>query len=168
MVAVCFQDPHLKDDLQRHYTSSMHSLVSFSIGYFVYDAVDMLANHRKRSTYELLLHHGLVILCYSVAVVSRQFVGFVAMSLVVEVNSVFLHARQMFIITSEPRNSLRYKLNSLLNIITFLIFRILLLSWLTLWMVSNKNEISFGFLLVAFIGLGVIVSDIKQINIASF
>ena len=68
-MSVCFQDPHLKDDLHRQYTTSLHSLVSFSIGYFVYDALDMIANHRKRSTYELLLHHGLVILCYSVAVV---------------------------------------------------------------------------------------------------
>merc|ERR1719461_1889673 len=80
---------------QWSHTVSSHSLVCFSIGYFLYDAADMIAHHRKRSTYELLLHHGLVILCYAVAVLSAQFVAFVALSLVVEVNSVFLHARQL-------------------------------------------------------------------------
>lgn len=58
----------MHDDLINKSTYSSHVLVCFSIGYFLYDAADMLAHHRKRSTYELLLHHGLVILCYAVAV----------------------------------------------------------------------------------------------------
>ena len=147
----------MKDDLQRKFTISSHTLVCFSIGYFLYDALDMILNHRKRSTYELLLHHGLVVLCYSVAVISKQFVAFVALSLIVEVNSVFLHARQLFIITSEPRNSPRYKTNALLNVVTFLIFRIILLAWMTRWLTFQRSTISFGFLAVGIVGLGVIV-----------
>ena len=147
----------MKDDLQRKFTISSHTLVCFSIGYFLYDALDMILNHRKRSTYELLLHHGLVVLCYSVAVISAQFVAFVALSLIVEVNSVFLHARQLFIITSEPRNSPRYKTNALLNVVTFLIFRIILLAWMTRWLTFQRSTISFGFLAVGIVGLGVIV-----------
>ena len=159
-----FQAPYLTDDLHRQYSYSSHTLVSFSIGYFIYDALDMIINHRKRSTYELLLHHGLVILCYSVAVISRQFVSFVSLSLIVELNSVFLHTRQLLIITSQPRESLGYRVNSLLNIITFLIFRICLLSWLTHWMASQREHIALGFLLVAFIGLGIIVSSFIKIS----
>ena len=148
----------MREDLQQKFTKSSRTLVCFSIGYFIYDAIDMLVNHRKRSTYELLLHHSLVILCYLVAVISKQFVAFVALSLVVEVNSVFLHARQLLIITSQPKNSPRYKANALLNVLTFLLFRIILLAYLTRWMSSQRNKISFGFLAVAFVGLGVIVS----------
>ena len=118
----------------------------------------MILNHRKRSTYELLLHHSLVILCYSVAVISKQFVAFVALSLVVEINSVFLHARQLLIITNEPKKSPRYKVNALLNIGTFLVFRIFLLAFLTHWIIKERLRISLGFLIVAFIGLGIIVS----------
>ena len=153
-----FQAPFMREDLQRKFTTSSHTLVCFSIGYFIYDAIDMLVNHRKRSTYELLLHHCLVIICYLVAVVSKQFVAFVALSLVVEVNSVFLHARQLLIITNQPKNSSRYKANALLNVLTFLLFRIILLAYLTRWISSQRNKISFGFLAVAFVGLGVIVS----------
>ena len=68
MLTRCFQAPYMVSDLQWSHTVSSHSLVCFSIGYFLYDAADMIAHHRKRSTYELLLHHGLVILCYAVAV----------------------------------------------------------------------------------------------------
>ena len=127
----------MKEDLQREFSHSSHSLVCFSIGYFIYDAADMILNHRKRSTYELLLHHTLVILCYSVAVISKQFVAFVALSLVVEINSVFLHARQLLIITNEPKKSPRYKVNALLNIGTFLVFRIFLLAFLMLFLSSD-------------------------------
>ena len=151
----------MKEDLQWQLSQSSHTLVCFSIGYFLYDAADMIVNHRKRSTYELLLHHCLVILCYSVAVLTHQFVAFVALSLVVEINSVFLHARQLLIITSEPKTSGRYRVNALLNILTFLLFRIILLAYLTLWIFRERSRISLGFLVVAFIGLGVIVSFIE-------
>ena len=156
--AAFIQEPSMKEDLQREFSLSSHTLVCFSIGYFLYDAADMILNHRKRSTYELLLHHSLVILCYSVAVISKQFVAFVALSLVVEINSVFLHARQLLIITNEPKNSPRYKVNALLNIGTFLIFRIFLLAFLTHWIIKERLRISLGFLIVAFLGLGIIVS----------
>ena len=148
----------MKEDLQWQLSQSSHTLVCFSIGYFLYDAADMIVNHRKRSTYELLLHHCLVILCYSVAVLTHQFVAFVALSLVVEINSVFLHARQLLIITNEPKSSPRYKVNALLNIGTFLIFRIFLLAFLTHWIIKERLRISLGFLIVAFLGLGIIVS----------
>ena len=45
--------------------------------------------HRKGSTYELLIHHGMVILCFGIAVSTRTYVAYAALSLVVEINSVF-------------------------------------------------------------------------------
>merc|ERR550539_2181633 len=90
-----YETPSMIADLQWEKSHSTHTLVCFSIGYFLYDAADMIVNNRKRSTYELLLHHSLVILCYSVAVLTNQFVAFVALSPFVEINSVFLHGRQL-------------------------------------------------------------------------
>jgi hypothetical protein len=79
----------------RGFNTSIHVLVSFSIGYFIYDFLDMFIYHKKRSTYELLLHHFMVILCYSIAVSNKTYVSYAALSLVVEINSIFLHARQV-------------------------------------------------------------------------
>lgn len=152
-----YQAPHMHDDLIREFTYSSHMLVCFSIGYFLYDALDMLMYHRKRSTYELLVHHFLVILCFSLAVTSRQYVAYGTLSLIVEINSVFLHTRQLFIITQEPKTSLRYKTNALLNVATFLSCRILLLGWMTRWLTVHREEIPLTFFTAGSVGLAVIV-----------
>merc|ERR1711860_132190 len=152
-----YQNPEMSNDLIRAFTPSTHALVSFSIGYFIYDAVDMLAYHRKRSTYELLVHHTLVIICFSIAVVYHEYVAYAALSLMVEINSVFLHARQLFIIVGEPKSSLRYKCNALLNVGTFLLFRILTLGWMTRWLTVNRDQIPLAFFTIGSIGLAIIM-----------
>merc|ERR1719228_2187718 len=152
-----YQAPEMQDDLIRSFTFSSHALVCFSIGYFIYDALDMLLYHRKRSSYELLIHHFLVILCFSLAVVSRQYVAYGALSLMVEINSIFLHTRQLFIITHEPKSSLRYKTNALLNVATFLSCRLLLLGWMTRWLTVHREEIPLTFFTAGSVGLAVIV-----------
>lgn len=152
-----YQAPEMSNDLISTFTPSTHALVSFSIGYFIYDALDMIIYHRKRSTYELLIHHFLVVICFSIAVFSHQYVAYGALSLMVEINSVFLHARQLFIITGEPKSSLRYKTNALFNVGTFLFFRILLLGWMTRWLTVNRDKIPLAFFTAGSVGLAVIV-----------
>jgi len=152
-----YQAPEMRDDLIRTFNHSSHTLVCFSIGYFIYDAIDMLLYHRKKSTYELLIHHALVIICFGIAATTKQFVAYGALSLMIEINSVFLHTRQLFIITNEPKSSIRYKANALLNVWTFLCFRVLLLGWMTRWMTIHRDEIPLIFFTVGSIGLAVMV-----------
>ena len=75
-----------------------------------------------------------------------------------EINSVFLHARQLFIITHEHKTSSRYKANALLNIWTFVMCRILLLGWMTRWLTVHREEIPLLFFTAGSVGLAVIVS----------
>jgi len=152
-----YQAPHVWEDLIVTYTDSTYTLVCFSIGYFIYDSMDMLVYHRKRSTYELLVHHLLVMLCFIIAVTIKQYVAYVALSLLVEINSIFLHTRQLFIVTNEPKISFRYKVNSLLNIATFLLFRILLLGWMTRWLATYRDKIPMAIFTVSSISLAIIV-----------
>ena len=44
--------------------------LAFSVGYFIYDAVDMYVNNPKTSTYQLLGHHFCVIVCFAIRYVS--------------------------------------------------------------------------------------------------
>lgn len=152
-----YQAPEMQDDLITSFTPSCHALVSFSIGYFIYDALDMALYHRKRSSYELLVHHSLCISCLGIAVTSERYVAYGGLSLMVEINSVFLHARQLFIITGEPKASLRYRTNALLNVATFLSFRILLLGWMTRWLTVNRELIPLAVFTMGSVGLAVIV-----------
>ena len=41
----------MQDDLITSFTPSCHALVSFSIGYFIYDALDMALYHRYTIPY---------------------------------------------------------------------------------------------------------------------
>ena len=70
----------------------------------------MALYHRKGSTYELLIHHSMVILCFGIAVSTRTYVAYAALSLVVEINSVFLHARQLLTIGGISKSSSIYRL----------------------------------------------------------
>ena len=52
-VKLHLQAPEMQDDLIVTFTSSCHALVSFSIGYFIYDAFDMVLYHRWKTKW----HH---------------------------------------------------------------------------------------------------------------
>jgi len=152
-----YHAPEMSDDLIRTFSPFCLHLVCFSIGYFIYDALDMIIFHRKKSTWELLVHHFFVILCFSIGVFSSQYVAYAGLSLMAEVNSVFLHSRQLFIICGESKSSARYKVNALLNVATFLFFRLLLLGWMTRWLTLNRDQIPLAAFTVGSMGLAVLV-----------
>lgn len=92
--------------------------------YFIYDFFDMFLYNPKRSTYELLLHHACVITCFGIAANTRMYLPYASLALVVEINSIFLHMRQLFIIQGKPaKTSMMYRNVALLNVATFVLFR---------------------------------------------
>lgn len=149
--------PKMAEDLIGTHSTSSYVLVSVSVGYFIYDFIDMMLHHRKRSSYELMIHHFFVILCFGLSVLSRLYIGYACVALLVEINSIFLHTRQLMIIQEAPRMHSAYRLNSLLNIGTFLIFRILTLGWMTRWLVVHRDQVPFFAYTTGSIGLAVIV-----------
>ncbi|KAK6192485.1 hypothetical protein SNE40_003942 [Patella caerulea] len=154
---LCFyQSPKLAEDLISTYTVSSHSLVSVSFGYFVYDVVDMLLYQRTRQSFELLGHHTVIFCAFSIAVFTRLYVGYAVVSLLVELNSIFLHIRQLLQILGYSKNNCLYRLNSLINLGTFVVFRISVLSWMTRWIVINRHLIPLAFYSVGSIGLAII------------
>ncbi len=68
------------------------------MGYFLYDFMDMALYNPKRSTYELLFHHALVVSCFGISASNKVFLPYACLSLMIEINSIFLHLRQLFVI----------------------------------------------------------------------
>jgi len=132
-------------------------LSTFCLGYFIHDFIDMALNHRKKSSFELMIHHFFVITCFGLAELTHRYVGYAVVALLVEVNSVFLHLRQLMIIQGVSRQHPIYRLNSLFNIGTFLIFRILTLGWMTRWLVLHRDQVPFFAYTMGSIALAVIV-----------
>jgi len=161
---VFYLQPSLADDMIKGYTDSSHALVCFSIGYFLYDFFDMfLYTWHKRSTKEMLVHHLTVVTCFGIAAVNKTYVAYAAISLVVEVNSVFLHGRQLLKFAGKTHTT-SYRIVALLNMLTYVFFRILLLGWMTRWLTLHRDDIPLLFFTVGSLGLASIV----VINIVNF
>ena len=143
------------------FNHSTHVLISFSVGYFIYDFLDMYLYNQKNSqknTYELLLHHCCAIACFGVSSHTRTLLPFASLALVVEINSVFLHIRQLFILLGKPRHATAYRNVALLNVGTFVVFRIVLLGWMARWLTVNKDNLPMLFLSMGISGVTLILA----------
>ncbi|XP_030260651.1 TLC domain-containing protein 2 [Sparus aurata] len=135
-----FLHPQMAEDLIETHSVFSHALVSFSIGYFIYDFCDMVFNQKLSQSWELLFHHLVVITCFGLSVLSCHYVGFAVVALLVEINSVFLHLRQMLRMASIAKGTL-YRVNSMINLGTYVVFRINTLAWMTRWLVLNRDKV---------------------------
>ncbi|KAL8619079.1 hypothetical protein ACOMHN_019351 [Nucella lapillus] len=154
---LCFwETPKMGEDMISTYSTFSYVLISMSVGYFVYDILDMVVCQRTRQSLELVGHHVVIISCYLVAVSTQLYVGYAVVGLLVEVNSIFLHMRQLMQICHIPRRALPCRLNSLLNLATFTVFRISLLAWMTRWIVINKDSVPLFFYSLGSVGLAVL------------
>ncbi|CAL8265654.1 unnamed protein product [Merluccius merluccius] len=110
-----------------------------------------------------------VISCFSLAVSSRLYVGFAVLSLLVEINTVFLHSRQLLLLSGRrnrpagsattttplpPQPTMAYRLTSLLNLATFLVFRVCTLGWMTRWLARHTEHLPRFVLALGTVGLG--------------
>ena len=59
---------------------------------------------------------------------------------------------QLFIINGTPKQRVVYRINSLLNVATFLLFRILLLGWMTRWLTLHRDDVPLMFFTVGLLG----------------
>jgi len=99
----------------------------------------------------------MVILCYAVASVTKTYVAYATLSLVVEINSIFLHTRQLLIIGGIAKQTPVYRITSLLNVASFVLFRILLLGWMTRWLTLHRDDVPVVFFTIGSLGLSIIM-----------
>ncbi|KAL2094590.1 hypothetical protein ACEWY4_009309 [Coilia grayii] len=149
--------PEMAEDLISTHSVLSHSLVSVSTGYFIYDFMDMALNQKFSKNWELLFHHSVVITCFSIAVLKRQFVGFAVVALLVELNSVFLHLRQLLRMSGVATRGALYRLNSGLTLGSYVAFRISTLAWMTRWLLLNRGRVSLPCYAAGSTGLSVIM-----------
>ncbi|XP_032364616.1 TLC domain-containing protein 2 isoform X2 [Etheostoma spectabile] len=135
-----FLHPQMAEDLIETHSVFSHALVSFSIGYFINDFLDMVVYQKLSQSWELLFHHIVVVTCFGLSALTCRYVGFAVVALLVEINSVFLHLRQMLRMASNATGTL-YRINSIINLGTYVVFRINTLAWMTRWLVLNRDNV---------------------------
>ncbi|CAH8847206.1 unnamed protein product [Trichobilharzia szidati] len=150
-------EPNTLTDLINEFSGYTVSLVSYSLGYFIFDSVHMAVLHPHRSTAELLIHHFIIFLCFSSALLSGKYIGYAVVSLLPEVNSIFLHLRRLMNYLRVPKDNHFFRSICLVNIGTFIVFRFIVLSWMTRWIVINRDSIPFGYYCLGSVGLAILM-----------
>lgn len=69
--------------------------------------------------------------------ITNLFLGVVILGLLMEVNSIFLHSRSLMNLYRQPKDSTGFKFVALLNILTFMVFRMAVSVYLLYWVFSN-------------------------------
>ncbi|XP_072163810.1 TLC domain-containing protein 2-like [Diadema setosum] len=153
-----YTTPFILDDLIHNFTPFSEMLVSLSTGYFVYDFLDMLAYKKVSSSWPLLLHHVVIFTCFGVSLYYKLYIGYAVVALMAEVNSIFLHARQLLLMNSWPKSSSLYLANSMVNVLTYVVFRFGVLFWMAWWLSQHTHELPVSMSALAASGLFIMIT----------
>ena len=97
-----------------------------------------------------------MIVCFGIAVLLHQYVGFALVALLVEINSIFLHLRQILLMASLVHTTC-YRLNSIINLGTYVVFRIATLAWMTRWLFLNRENVPPATYAVGTVGMAIMM-----------
>ncbi|XP_076850187.1 TLC domain-containing protein 1-like isoform X1 [Brachyhypopomus gauderio] len=130
--------PEMLKDLYSHSTPVSYLLICTSSGYFIQDTGDIIFSGQARGSWEFLLHHFLVLWCFLYALYSQRYVGGAVVALLVEINSVTLHTRLLLKLAQAHATTL-YTINKLLNLLTYVTFRLSTQFYITWYLLSNYS-----------------------------
>lgn len=134
--------PETLKDLHHYYTPQSYLLVCVSTGYFVQDACDIIFSGHARGSWEFLLHHAMVLGCFMYTLCTEVYVAGAVVALFVEVNSVTLHLRLLLKLAYAQSTPL-YQINKVVNIATYVVFRLLTQSYLTWYIIHNYANLGY-------------------------
>jgi len=157
-VNLFYLSPQILTDLIDYSSEVLLLTLAFSVGYFIYDAVDMYVNNPKTSTYQLLGHHFCVIVCFAISLYTRKYIGCASICMVLELNSIFLHIRQLMVIEEVDRGSRAFRAIAVLNMATFIAFRIVVVAWMVLWILANAHRLPVYYVSLALFGFGTLTT----------
>jgi hypothetical protein len=152
---VLIKYPELTENMVEAHVPIVYCVNCFVFTYFFYDTVDNLMNNRTRKTYEMMIHHFVVIISYLIQFILKRYLGCITIILLLEVNSIFLHFRHILLHYNVNRKSVIYQLNAALNVITLIIFRIFVLLWMANWVYFHTHLLQTFVLYISSTGVAI-------------
>ncbi|CAI5448178.1 unnamed protein product [Caenorhabditis angaria] len=136
-----------------HWTPITSQIPLISVAYFLHDAIDMLSYEWSKWTFELLLHHILTCLTLVTPAMSDKFLMAAGWVLIMEINSIFLHARTILQICGMSKDfPAVYQTIVYFNIITFVFCRIFSQIYWVYWAVGHINDFHIIYQIVGYGG----------------
>jgi hypothetical protein len=151
-------------DLLFYVSWDTYLLVAFSAGYFLYDLYDIYANGYLKREWVVGLHHVIVLISFSYHMCQLMSVGYTVLALMMEFNSVFLHARKLLGFYMFGKRSAPYLVNCACNILTFVLFRFGILVYIFYGVYLDGHRVTWSYLTM----LVTCVSLMAIINVVLF
>ena len=124
-------------------SDAAHIIANISVGYFCYDFCDIARRLNLAIQWPVLAHHVIVVVEFLTIGWYFSFYNYLVVALSCEVNTIFLHLRQLFHLSKVDKESFLYRANKHTNFITYLFFRMVTLSWMIIGtIVLNRNKFS--------------------------
>ncbi|XP_076138590.1 TLC domain-containing protein 1 [Alosa pseudoharengus] len=156
-VTCLVQEPMMRQDIFSYYTPASYLLVCVSSGYFVQDACDIILTGHAKGSWEFLIHHFLVLCSFLYTLFMQHYVAGATIALLVEVNSVTLHMRLMLKLAGAQFSPF-YNFNKLLNVFTYVCFRLSAQFFLTWYIMHNYSWLDHaGYFMVTMILMNVMI-----------
>ncbi|KAJ9547576.1 hypothetical protein OSB04_020119 [Centaurea solstitialis] len=114
-----------------------------SCGYFAYDQLDMLLHGLY--TPSILLHHLLLLGCFTLALYRNVTINYLILTLICELHSIFLHVRKVRRMAGFRDSNTKFvKIEWFLNMVTFLLARLLSHLLITIKLVKDAAKFDQG------------------------
>lgn len=117
-------------------SSMMHVLLMFVVGYFGYDAFEMLRYGRGKAMKELVAHHAVCTMMFGFVLMYRRFMPYACLTLLTEIHSMFMHWQSLNILDSP----FHWKTVQLLNVLTLFTVRIGVNAWMLTYQLAFAAE----------------------------
>ncbi|CAD6191192.1 unnamed protein product [Caenorhabditis auriculariae] len=154
-LSICFFHALIEafNDITHYWSPWVAQVPIMSIAYFVQDALDMAKHEWSRWMVELLIHHSITCVALVSPLVAHRFLLADSWALLMEFNSIFLHARTIMQLTghstSHPKT---FRVIVYLNLASFMLFRIVCqLIWVFLAF-SIKSQMHNFYIMIALCG----------------
>ena len=128
-IMLLFNDPKVLQDPYGRKSEFLISFISMSLGYFIYDAVENIRSRPLSQCWEILFHHSIMVSTQLTTLLDTNLAMMMGVALLTEINSIFIHTRQLMLMAGQNMCHASYRLVSYLTIITFCI-RFAVVAWL--------------------------------------
>jgi len=146
LICVVLYGKLMREDMVAFVNWPTYGLCCFTTGYFLYDVMDIVMAKRIMEKWDILLHHMTILISASYVVTYASCVGYQAFGMLVELNTIFLHRRQMFQLAGIDRADPLVRRNTFFNLTTFIIFRCFPLAYLTVGIFYDGHRVPIWYL----------------------
>lgn len=144
---LAFRSQEMFSDLLLFASWDTYLIIAFSCGYFLYDFYDIYTNGYIKIEWVVCVHHVIVLLSFGYHMTNLFSIGYTIVALFMEFNSVFLHARKLLKFYGYTNEELITRVNKLLNMLSFVIFRFGVIIFIYASMYVDRYRVTIPYIL---------------------